>query len=70
MAEGCPNGGEIVDYCIGLCSCGECPLALRKKAVRCGRDGCVELFGHGGLCMLADGSVILRRRTTSARPEK
>lgn len=22
---GCPRGGEIVDYCIGLCSCGECP---------------------------------------------
>lgn len=23
--QGCPRGGEIVDYCIGLCSCGECP---------------------------------------------
>lgn len=21
----CPRGGEIVDYCIGLCSCGQCP---------------------------------------------
>lgn len=22
----CPRGGEIVDYTIGLCSCGECPI--------------------------------------------
>lgn len=21
----CPQGGEIVDYAIGLCSCGTCP---------------------------------------------
>lgn len=25
IGPACPRGGEIVDYCIGLCSCGECP---------------------------------------------
>jgi hypothetical protein len=25
LRSSCPRGGEVVDYTIGLCSCGECP---------------------------------------------
>ena len=36
MANPCPNGGEIIDYALGLCSCGKCaPVGdVRRKSAR------------------------------------